>query len=64
MSSGDATATMRLGEATREITLSSGLNQLYFPLAGAGDVIEVTLGTPDAAVCTRLITVGRVVPAS
>lgn len=64
VSSGDATATMRLGEATREITLSSGLNQLYFPLTGAGDVIEVTLGTPDIAVCTRLITVGRVVPAS
>lgn len=64
LSSGDATATMRLGEATREIPLRGGLNQLYFPLLGAGDAVEVTISTPDIAVCTRLITVGRVVPAS
>lgn len=64
LSSGDATATMRLGEATREITVRRGLNQLYFPLPGAGETIEVTLSTPDVALCTRLITVGRVVPAS
>lgn len=64
LSSGDATATLRLGEATREVTMRSGLNQLYFPLHGAGEAIEVTISTPDIALCTRLITVGRVVPAS
>ncbi len=64
LSSGEATATMRLGEATREIPLRSGLHQLYFPLAGAGEAIEVTIDTPDITLCTRLITVGRVVPAS
>ncbi len=64
LSSGDATATVRLGEATREITLRSGLNQLYFPLPGAGEAVEVTISTPDIALCTRSITVGRVVPAS
>lgn len=63
LSSGDATAIIRLGEATQEITLRRGLHQLYFPLAGAGEAVEITLRTPDTALCTRLITVGRVVPA-
>lgn len=64
LSSGDATVTLRLGEATREISVRSGLNKLYFPLPGAGDAIEVTINTPDISLCTKLITVGRVVPAS
>ncbi len=64
LSSGDATVTLRLGEDTREIAVRSGLNQLFFPLHGAGDAIEVTINTPDISLCTRLITVGRVVPAS
>ncbi|MFC4019333.1 hypothetical protein ACFOW4_15490 [Micromonospora sp. GCM10011542] len=63
LSSGDSTALVRLGNATREITVKRGLNQLYFPLEGAGDAVEVTIRTPGVGLCTKLITVGRVVPA-
>ncbi|MFC0002550.1 hypothetical protein [Micromonospora siamensis] len=63
LSSGDSTAVMRLGDATREITLRRGLNEVFFLLEGAGDAVEVTVGTPGVGVCTNLITVGRIVPA-
>ncbi|WP_373684442.1 hypothetical protein [Micromonospora thermarum] len=57
------TAIIRLGDATREITLKNGLNEVFFLLKGAGHAIEITVRTPGVAVCTNLITVGRVVPA-
>ncbi|MEU8423433.1 hypothetical protein AB0C15_21410 [Micromonospora sp. NPDC048835] len=64
LSSGDSTALFRLGEATREITLRRGLNDVFFLLEGAGDAVEVTVRTPGVGVCTELVTVGRAVPAS
>ncbi|MBM0277049.1 hypothetical protein JM949_17420 [Micromonospora sp. STR1s_6] len=63
LSSGDSTALFRLGDATREITLRRGLNDVFFLLEGAGDAVEVTVRTAEVGVCTQLITVGRAVPA-
>ncbi|MDG4806746.1 hypothetical protein O7634_08255 [Micromonospora sp. WMMD1120] len=63
LSSGDSTALFRLGDATREITLRSGLNDVFFLIEGSGDAVEVTVRTPGVGVCTQLITVGRAVPA-
>lgn len=64
LSSGDSTATFRLGEASRELQLRRGLNQVYFQLEGAGDAVEITVAEPKVVVCTNKITVGRMVPAS
>ncbi|MFJ5619987.1 hypothetical protein [Micromonospora sp. NPDC093243] len=63
LSSGDSTAIVRLGEASRQITLRRGLNEVFFLLEGAGSAVQVTVGTPGVGVCTNLITVGRAVPA-
>ncbi|MEW2384934.1 hypothetical protein AB0873_23000 [Micromonospora sp. NPDC047707] len=64
LSSGEATATFRLGEATRELDLRRGLNEVYFNLEGAGDAVQITVDDPKVGLCTNLITVGRLVPAS
>ncbi|WP_372495096.1 hypothetical protein [Micromonospora phytophila] len=64
LSSGDSTAIFRLGRASREITLRRGLNEVYFPLEGGGGAVQVTVLEPTVAVCTKAITVGRLVPAS
>ncbi|TNH29710.1 hypothetical protein FHG89_11330 [Micromonospora orduensis] len=63
LSSGDSTALFQLGDATREITLRRGLNEVFFLLEGAGDSVRITVATPGVGVCTKLITVGRAVPA-
>ncbi|WP_425413535.1 hypothetical protein [Micromonospora rhizosphaerae] len=64
LSSGDSTATFRLGEASREIRLRRGLNQVFFQLEGAGDAVQITVADPKVAVCTNAITVGKLVPGS
>ncbi|RLQ04608.1 hypothetical protein EAD96_13960 [Micromonospora sp. BL1] len=62
VSSGDSTAVFKLGDATREITLKSGLNDVFFMLEGAGSAVELTVNTPGVRLCTNLVTIGRAVP--
>ncbi len=62
LSSGDATVTVQLGQATHRFEVRRGLNQIYFRLAGAGDAVQLSVGNPDVTLCTQLITVGRLVP--
>ncbi|WP_417077594.1 hypothetical protein [Micromonospora profundi] len=63
LSSGDTTALFRLGDATREVPLRRGLNEVFFLLEGSGGTIDVTVNTLGVGVCTNLVTAGRVVPA-
>ncbi|MGC4895174.1 hypothetical protein [Micromonospora sp. DT31] len=63
LASGDGKATFRLGEATRELTLRRGLNEVFFLMEGAGSAVELTVETPGVGLCTNLVTIGRVVPA-
>ncbi|MET8310450.1 hypothetical protein [Micromonospora sp. NPDC005173] len=63
LSSGDSTALVRLGDATQEVTLRRGLNEVFFLLEGAGSAVEVAIQGPAVGLCTNLLTVGRAVPA-
>ncbi|MET8232959.1 hypothetical protein ABZS77_20050 [Micromonospora sp. NPDC005298] len=63
LSSADSTALFQLGDATRELTLRRGLNEVFFLMQGSGDAVRITVANPGVGLCTKLITVGRAVPA-
>ena len=61
LSSGDSTATVRLGSASHQFGVRSGLHQMYVIAAkGEGSVVELTLGDPNVVLCTNLVVVGKV----
>jgi hypothetical protein len=62
LSSGDSTATFQLGRATHTFDVRRGLNQIYFQLQAAGDAVRLSVSDPGVTLCTRNITVGKVVP--
>ncbi|WP_433794545.1 hypothetical protein [Actinoplanes sp. CA-252034] len=62
LSSGDSTVTLRLGEGSHDFDVRRGLNQIYFKLQGAGDAVQLTIHDPGVRLCTRDITVGKIVP--
>ncbi|WP_373367510.1 hypothetical protein [Micromonospora purpureochromogenes] len=63
LSSGDSTVTFRLGEASHQFAVRRGLNQIFFRLEGGGPAVEVTAADPSVVICTKVITVGDLVPA-
>jgi hypothetical protein len=64
LSSGDATVTFRLGEGSHDFEAKRGLNHIYFRLQGAGDTVQLTVHDPAVRLCTRDITVGKLLPQS
>jgi hypothetical protein len=64
LSSGDATVTFRLGEGSHDFEAKRGLNHIYFRLQGAGDTVQLTVHDPAVRLCTRDITVGKLLPRS
>jgi hypothetical protein len=62
LSSGDSTVTFRLGEGSHRFEVRRGLNQIYFRVQGAGDAVQLTVHDPAVRLCTRDITVGRIMP--
>ncbi len=62
LSTGKSTAVLRLGEATRQFDINRGLHQIYFPITGAGDAVELTANNPAVTVCVDQVTVGNLVP--
>jgi len=62
LSSGDSTVTFQLGTATHRFEVRRGLNQIYFRLEGGGDAVQLSVGDPGVVLCTRLVTVGKIVP--
>ncbi|MFC4146838.1 hypothetical protein ACFO0M_11305 [Micromonospora mangrovi] len=63
LSSGDTTVTFRLGDASHQFAVRRGLNQVFFPLEGGGPAVEVTAADPSVVICTKVVTVGDLVPA-
>ncbi|MFI7544796.1 hypothetical protein [Actinoplanes sp. NPDC049599] len=61
VSSGDSTVTFRLGEATHTFGVRAGLNQIYFQLQAKGDAVQLSIADPGVTLCTRYISVGKVV---
>jgi hypothetical protein len=61
VSSGDSTVTFRLGEATQVFGVRRGLNQIYFQLQAKGDAVQLSIADPGVILCTRYISVGKVV---
>lgn len=61
-SDGDSPAAIRLGNTTYEFRVRRGLHQIFLPLAGGGDAVELTVRDPAVKLCTNDIEVGRVVP--
>jgi hypothetical protein len=62
MSSGDSAVTFQLGEATHTFDVQRGLNQIYFRLQAKGDAVQLSVSEPNVTLCTRYITVGKIVP--
>ncbi|MEU7908536.1 hypothetical protein [Actinoplanes sp. NPDC049118] len=62
LSSGDSTVTFRLGEATHRFDVRRGLNQIYFQLQAEGDAVQLSVSNPKVTLCTRYLTVGKIVP--
>ncbi|NUT33372.1 MAG: hypothetical protein HOV79_09880 [Hamadaea sp.] len=62
VSSGNATASLRLGGTTREFPVRQGLNQIFLAVHGGGDAVEVSVADPAVVLCTNKITVGKVTP--
>jgi hypothetical protein len=54
--------TFQLGTATHRFEVRRGLNQIYFRLEGRGDAVQLSVGDPGVVLCTRLVTVGKIVP--
>jgi hypothetical protein len=63
MSTGDTTATFRLGGATHTFPVHKGVNQYLFHLEAGGDTVELSLANPSLTMCTDDLTIGKVVPA-
>jgi hypothetical protein len=61
VSSGDSTVTFQLGEATQVFGVRRGLNQIYFQLQAKGDAVQLSIADPGVTLCTRYISVGKVV---
>ncbi|MEU4624569.1 hypothetical protein AB0G04_31925 [Actinoplanes sp. NPDC023801] len=64
LSSGDATVTFRLGEGSHDFEAKRGLNHIYFRVQGAGDAAQLSVHDPAVRLCTRDITVGKLIPQS
>jgi len=62
LSSGDSTVTFQLGTATHRFGVRRGLNQIYFLLEGRGDAVQLSVNDPGVTLCTRLVTIGKIVP--
>ncbi len=58
LSDGDSPAALRLGNSTYEFQVKRGLHQIFFPLAGGGDAVELTVRNPAVRLCTNDIDVG------
>ncbi len=61
-SDGDSPAALRLGNGRYEFQVRRGLHQIFFPLAGGGDAVELTLRNPAVKLCTNDIDVGQLAP--
>jgi len=62
LSSDDTTVTFQLGRGTHTFEARRGLNQIYFRLEGGSDAVQLSVSDPAVTLCTRLITIGNLVP--
>ena len=62
LSSGDSTATFRLGRVSHEFQVHEGLNDYYFKMQSEGAAVQLRVHDPKVALCTKEITVGKVTP--
>jgi hypothetical protein len=62
LSSGESTATVRLGTASHTFDVHRGLQQVFFPLNGGGSSVEFRVDDPTVTVCLDQIQVGNAVP--
>ncbi|MGK5442695.1 hypothetical protein ACSNN7_12895 [Micromonospora sp. URMC 105] len=62
LSSGDSTATFRLGGKEKRFPVKTGLHQIYFEFTGGGDTAELTVADPDVTLCTNEVAVGTPTP--
>jgi hypothetical protein len=61
-SDGDSSAALRLGGNTYEFQVRRGLHQIFFPLPGGGDAVQLTVRKPGVKLCTNDIDVGQLAP--
>jgi hypothetical protein len=59
LSSENSAAVFRLGDGTRRFDVRRGLHQIFFPVTGAEDSVELTVIDPTVTVCLDAITVGN-----
>ncbi|MEH0938182.1 hypothetical protein [Micromonospora psammae] len=62
LSSGDTTATFRLGDTEKRFPVKTGLHQIFFEFTGGGDTAELSLADPDVTLCTNEVAVGTPTP--
>jgi hypothetical protein len=62
LSSGDSAAVFQLGDALYWFDLQPGLHELFFPIEGGGDAVQLTVAEKGVTVCVDKVVVGSLAP--